>query len=111
MKKAIFFLLIALLLFTINNLAHSIYSLWQKQGHLERARQDLQKAKRENQRLGEQNKIVSSPQFVEEEARNKLLLTKPGEQIVILPKRISERKKQQPKKEQPYWQQWLTIFW
>lgn len=111
MKKVGIFFLIVILLFTINNLVHSIYSLWQKQEHLVKARQELTKAKKENRRLQDQERIVSNPQFVEEEARNKLLLTKPGEQIVILPEKKVEKKNVRPKQAPANWQQWLALFW
>jgi len=104
MKKVVVFFLIVIFLLTINNLAHSIYSLWQKQDHLVKARQELKKAKKENRQLREQDRIVSDPQFVEKEARNKLFLTKPGEQIIILPQKKLEKKSPRPKQAQSNWQ-------
>lgn len=113
MKKIFLFLIIAVLLFAINNLARSIVTLWQKRELLTKADQELKKVKAENKRLKEQVKIVEGSQFVEQEARNKLLLGKPGEQIVIMPKNSQNEKQKkpstQPIKSTPNWQQWLNL--
>lgn len=84
-KKIAFFLSIAILLFTINNLAHSIYSTWEKQDLIVKAQQELETAKLENQELRRELARVSKPEFVESEARDKLLLAKPGEGIIVIP--------------------------
>src|SRR5258708_7194370 len=84
-KKIGFFTIILVLILTINNLIHSIYTVWQKQDLIIQAQKNLAAAKEENQRLKKDITQVNRPQFVESEARDKLLLAKPGEGIVILP--------------------------
>src|SRR6266404_4773003 len=85
-KKIAFFTIIFVLLITINNLIHSIYAIWQKQDLIVQAQQNLATEKEENRRLKKDITQVNRPQFIESEARDKLLLAKPGENIVILPK-------------------------
>src|SRR6185437_3210160 len=85
-KKIAFFSVIIILLITINNLIHSIYTVWQKQDLIIQAQKNLAAEKEENQRLKKDIAQVNRPQFIESEARDKLLLAKPGEGIVILPK-------------------------
>lgn len=58
--------------------------------------------------------IVEDEGFVEQEARNKLFLQKPGESRVIVDKRLIEAilgKKTAVKEEQkPSWQKWWELF-
>lgn len=113
MKRFIFVAVIVFLIFIINNLAQSTYSLWQKKDVLVEAKQDLSKEQKENNELKEQLKVVKSPQFVESQARDKLLLVKPGENIVVVPTGLIAReqpkavKKTPPK---PNWLQWWELF-
>ena len=98
---------------TINNLIHSIYSTWQKQDLIIQAQQNLTAEKEENQKLKKDIAQVNNPQFVESEARDKLLLTKPGEGIVILPKGQLTTKVPSTAKivdMRPNWQRWWDTF-
>lgn len=112
MKKIVYFLVIGALLLSINNLSRSIYDLWQKQEVLKKAQKELSTLEAEHNRLTAQKKLAEDPQFVEEEARNKLLMGKPGEQIVILPKQTPGKKEAVVvvKQEIPNWQQWIALF-
>lgn len=112
-KKIAFFTIIIVLLLTINNLIGSIYSIWQKQNLIIQAQDKLTAEKEENQKLKKQIVSVNQPEFVESEARNNLLLTKPGEGIIILPQGQFADTQGTPKKiidTRPYWQQWLDVF-
>lgn len=84
-KRILFFSIAFVLLMTINNLAGSLYAIWQKQDLIVKAERDLDRVKDENQELKSKIAQVEQPQFVEEEARDKLLRTKPGEKIVVIP--------------------------
>lgn len=72
------------------------------------AKQELDKAKEENRRLKVRLTQVNSDSFVEEEARDKLFLVKPGESGVILPHETTENASKKP--ELPNWQKWLRLF-
>lgn len=111
MKKLSFVVILIVSLLIINNLVRSIYGLWQKRELIEDAKKELSFEKEKYVALSEQMKEVSTPFFLEEEARNKLFLVKPGEEVVIVPR--SEESSIQSTKRirvKPVWQQWLTYF-
>ena len=112
-KKIAFFTAIILSLFIINGLVHSIYNLWQKQHLIDEARMELEKEKKENKSLKQKLSVVKKPQFVEQEARNRLFLTKPGEGLVVLPTDnlpASHSSKPNPQDMRPNWQRWWELF-
>ncbi len=113
LKKVVFFAVIIISLFVINSFIHSIYNLWQKNDLLVRAQQDLENEKKENQELKKKLTEVKKPGFVEEEARNKLFLAKPGEGIVIIPTDVLSSTSSKTKKTvdtRPNWQKWWELF-
>lgn len=85
MKKAIFIAFIIGLIFIIINLVHSIYTIWHKQDLIVQAQNQLNAEKTENKNLKQQLFIAQSKAFIEEQARDKLFLSKPGEEEIILP--------------------------
>jgi cell division protein FtsB len=87
-KKIVFFAIIIASFFIINNLVQSIYTLWQKQHLVDAAQKDLDRAKEENQELKRKLSLAKDPHFIEEEARNKLFLTKPGEGVIVIPSEV-----------------------
>lgn len=108
MKKVLYFSAVIVCLLVINNLLHSIYDLWHKQDLVVSAQKDLEKQKEENKRLKLHLTQVNSDKFVEQEARDKLLLVKPGESGVILPDVASKVTKKEVNL--PNWQKWLKLF-
>ena len=111
MKKILFFTIIGISLLIIINLVTSIYTLWHKQDLLTQAARELQNEKKENISLKSQLKKVSAPGFVEEEARNKLFMVKPGEgEVLIAESSSTSAQKQAQEDSKPYWQQWLSAF-
>ena len=59
-KKIVFFTVVLILLLTINDVARSLYSIWQKQDLIVQAQQDLSVEKQENQKLKKEITIKSS---------------------------------------------------
>lgn len=113
MKKVIFVLILILFFFIIQNLLHSIFSLWQKRELLINTRNEVAKSKEENQQLKEQMSAVKRPSFIEKQAREKLFMTKPGEQIVVIPDNImlSEKTEKPALTEtKANWQLWWELF-
>jgi len=113
MKKIIFLIILAFSILIINNLVRSIYTLWQKYDLVTLAQKELSKKKQENQRLKSQLSHVQSKEFVEETARNKLFLVKPGEQEVLISEDLikgSSTPSAQAKKSDPNWKKWLELF-
>jgi cell division protein FtsB len=112
-KKIAYFTIIIVLLLTINDLAHSIYSIWQKQDLIVQAQQDLTTEKNENNELKKQIAQVNKPQFIESEARDKLLLAKPGEGVIMIPSNqldIPSTVTTKTVDTRPNWQKWWNVF-
>lgn len=114
MKRIVFFIALGILLIFIYNLSFSIYNLWQKRDVIARAQKELEKEKRENTELVKKYETARKPEFIEEEARNKLFLVKPGESEVILPelpsKISSSSSKASSEKNMPNWKKWWSLF-
>ena len=115
MKKRIITGLIFLFsLYLIVSLSREIFELIQKEKIIGKEELKLEELKLENEKLKEQLSYVQSGGFVEKEAREKLGLSKEGEQVVILPENFEEiiassQKKIEPE-EIPNWKKWLRLF-
>lgn len=109
MKKAIFILIVIVLLLIINGLIHSILDTYSKKDLLTTAQKDLEAEKIKNSKLKSQLSFVQTNQFIEEEARNKLFLVKPGERYVVISQNLLNKTSQKPQNF-PNWQQWLRLF-
>ena len=109
-KKVAFFIIIFVCLIIINGLIRSIFDLWSKQDVVATARQELNREKQKNQELKVHLSFVESGEFVEEEARNKLFLVKPGESDVIIPKNLIEKKEEKKPPPPPPWRQWVNLL-
>ena len=114
MKKIIVFTAIIICLVIINNLAHSIISTWESRRYLIEAQNSLNLEEKKHKQLVSQLQKVSQPQFIREQARDKLLLVKPGEDLVLIPSgAVSPISTTQPtiaQSAKPNWQQWWNYF-
>jgi cell division protein FtsB len=111
MKKIIFVAIVIALLLIINGLFGSILDVWHKQDLLTQAQKKLESEKQINQKLKAELSITDSKEFIEEEARNKLFMGKPGEQPVIIPKDLlKQREIKKPVDLRSNWQKWWDLF-
>ena len=111
MKKAIYILIVIVLLFIINGLLHSIYDLWHKQDLLTSTQKQLQQEELKNQQIKSQLSYVQSKQFIIEEAHDKLFLVQPGQQeVLISPGLITNSSPQVKARNIQNWQKWLNLF-
>ena len=111
MKKIIYIAAVIILLVLINNLSHSIYDLWHKQDLLTAAQKELELEKEKNNKLKAELSYVQSEKFIEEQARNKLFMSKPGEQDILIQKNLIQKEKDKPKIDtRPNWQKWIDLF-
>ena len=112
MKRIIFLLILIVFFSIILRVSVSIYTLWHKQDVLVNAQRQLQQEKKENSQLHKQLAQVQTPQFLDEEARNKLLLAKPGESDVLIDQNLLKATPSAAPKalNLPYWQQWIQLF-
>ncbi|HZE87247.1 MAG TPA: septum formation initiator family protein [Methylomirabilota bacterium] len=111
-KKIVFFTIIIASFFVINGLIHSIYTLLQKNSLVTQAKQELVREKKKNKQLKNQLHVAKRPQFVEEEARNKLFLAKPGEGVIVIASDALMASTSGAKNQdlRPNWQKWWTLF-
>lgn len=111
MKKVVYIVTVIVLLLMINGLLHSIYDIWHKQDLLTSAQKQLDREKLVNQKLKGELSFAQTPQFLEEQAHNKLFLVKPGEQeVLISPGLMNKNQAQKQNNNTPNWQLWLNLF-
>lgn len=109
MKKLIFAVFFVAFLLVVHNLVQNIYSLWQQQNVVTEAKDELLRVKKENTELKSQLAVVGEEGFSEREARDKLLLVKPGEKIVLLPPEQNQERREEISNA-PTWRQWVDLF-
>lgn len=112
MRKLIYLVILIVCAIVIVRLTASIYELWHKKDLLTTEQNQLIQEKKENSDLKKGLKIVESKSFIEEEARNKLFLVKPGENTLLIDKSLL-KKVPGPKTaivQKPIWQQWWNLF-
>lgn len=112
-KKILFLTIIIASVLISNNLIHSIYTLWQKKDLMVQAQHELEEEKQKNRELKKQLSLVTDDSFVEQEARDKLFLAKPGEGVVVIPTGVlsaSASVTLKPVETKPNWQQWWETF-
>lgn len=105
-------LILVTAVFFILNLGRSIYGLWQKGDIVAESEQIRDELREKNLQLKEEQMRVETPEFIEEQARNKLNLTREGEVVVVLPELpISPIPQAQTElSEEPNWQKWWKLF-
>lgn len=115
MKKSKFvsFALFFLGLYLIVSLSRNIFTFIKKGEEIKRQNLKLEELKQENIELKKRLEYVSTPSFIEKEARDKLGLARVGEQVVVLPKNVEEivfPKEEEKPKELPNWKKWYKFF-
>lgn len=113
MKKIFYILIILASIYISNNLIQSIYNLLQKKDLVTQAKVELSQERNEYEKLKDQLQKVKRVDYIEEEARNKLFMVQPGEQIVLVPHEIlnaTDEAEIIAAEKQPTWKLWLEIF-
>lgn len=113
MKKIFYILIIIASIYISNNLIQSIYNLLQKKDLVTQARTELAQERNEYEKLKDQLQRVNRVDFIEEEARNKLFMVQPGEQIVLVPHEVLQASDAAPKNviaATPHWKKWIEYF-
>lgn len=88
----------------------NIFRLIKAGEQIKLAEERVLKLEKEKKELLEKYQYYQSPEFVEEEARNKLNMARPGETIVILPPNASKFSSPPPKENLPNWKKWWQLF-
>ena len=109
-KTAILIVIILGLLLTIKNIVGSILTLRQNSRIVTTLSQQKQDEEQKKEFLKEQLYFINTPQFIENQAREKLGMVKPGEHIVLAPPPIAPTQKVVIVDNSPNWQKWLRLF-
>ncbi len=110
--KRISYLVVVFGLVIVNyGLIRSIIDTWNKQSIVKDAKAKLEIEKQESLSLKKQFSYVQSNAFIENEARDKLFLVRPGESEVLIPKDLlSSSDSKVSSLPSPTWKQWLNLF-
>ncbi len=109
-KTVILIIIIIVLLLVIKNIVGSIISLQQNSLIVTDLKQQ-EIAEKEKKRFLEQKLYyVSTQQFIESEAREKLGMVKPGEHIVLAPPPTQKNIKSISEDYSPNWLKWWKLF-
>ena len=84
LPKIKFFVVAAALLLASYNILRTTYDVYQSSQRLDELNSELAKTKEENEALKKEYAYKTTQEFVEEEARNKLTMVKPGERVVLV---------------------------
>ena len=77
---------------------------------IETLEKEIQNAEKKNQELKAGISESQTEDYLEKEAREKLGLKKPGEEVVAIKKIQSEEKQKEQKEEKSLWQKFLEFF-
>ncbi len=97
----------------IITLSRDILRLIKAGEQIKLAEEKLAVVGQKKEELLEKKDYYTSEEFIEEEARDKLNMARPGETIVVLPQNLAElagRKEKEASEEIPNWQQWWRLF-
>lgn len=112
--RVIRFIIIAISAVLIVNLSRSIWDLWRRRDILGEREAVLNRSQEENKYLKDELEYAQSPEFIEQEARNRLGLGREGEQVVLLPKSqipsTNDQIKEEKEETMPNWKKWWKLF-
>lgn len=115
MKKKVLFVIISLICIVIAyNLLTQIFNALKSEERLSTAAEALYKLEVKNKQLKQKLEEISSKEFIEEQARNKLNLSKLGETVVIIPdekiNQVLGASESASEKRLPNWLGWWRLF-
>lgn len=108
--------LLLLGLFLVFHLSRSLWGMYHRTDRVGELKNEIQKLREEKSRLEEEKAFRQTAEFIEQEARNKLQMTKEGERIVVLPQKDTEPTAEKrgtttpAPAQKPNWQKWVE-FW
>ena len=113
-KKIIPVIVILVVLLIIYNLINQISTSFKAGEILLQAADKVNKLEIKNKELKKRLSEIKSPAFIEQQARDKLGLSKEGETVVVIPQEkikqvLGEKAVSVPRL--PNWQGWLRLFW
>ena len=109
MRKFFFYTVILIFssYFLINTL-RILYHLYNVENSIANSRTELKEIQKENTDLKKQLSEVQSPYFLEKEARDKLLLKGPNEEVFVAPQ--IKKSAEKPEENLPNWKKWEKLI-
>ena len=108
--KLRFYIITFVCLFIIINTVRSLGDLYKAQGRLVETKRELAEAQANQKKLLAQKNWVESDKFVEEQARNKLGMGRPGETVIILPESLQQSTGRAAVTEEANWKKWVALL-
>lgn len=113
-KKIIFVLGVVLVIGMIYSFGKQIYGSLEAGKRLDNEAEKLTLLQKRNEELKKKLTEVGSLQFIEQQARDKLSLARPGEAVMVIPQAEIDKvlgvQQEVQKVIEPYWQGWLKLF-
>jgi len=110
--KVVYLSIIIVGLLVSFGLARNLYTAYQNSKLLSDSQRKLQQLKLENESLQQESWQASDPSFIDQEARQRLGLVKPGEVLIILPHDTATTAATPTQKivDEPVWKKWMSLF-
>lgn len=113
-KKIIFVLGVVLVIGMVYSFGKQIYGSLEAGKRLDNEAEKLTLLQKRNEELKKKLVEVGSLQFIEQQARDKLSLARPGEAVMVIPQAEIDKvlgvQQEVQKVIEPYWQGWLKLF-
>lgn len=113
-KKIIFALGLILVIVMVYGFGKQILSSLEAGRRLDNEVEKMTLLQKRNEELKNKLVEVGSLQFIEQQARDKLSLARPGEAVMVIPQteidKVLGAKEEVQKVVEPYWQGWLKLF-
>lgn len=110
MKRHVSWTVFVIGIVLIINLLRSIYDVVQR-GHIVKdTTEQLASVRKEHAELTAEYERVNSPYFIEEQARDKLNMARPGEDVIIVPTIPAPTPTPTPEPPLANWEQWREAF-
>lgn len=114
-RKVITFIILIIGVSLIVNLSRDVARLLGAGDQVEKAQKKVEELEKEHEELVKKKEYFQNPEFIEEEARNKLSMAREGETIVILPPNVEElvgwlEEETSEEEQLPNWKRWWRLF-
>jgi len=118
-KKLLTYIIMILSLVTAGKMARDIYRLWHTEDRLTEAQRELIKEQEEKQQLEQELSQVEGQEWWERQVRDKLLMARPEETVVVVPEGVTVLAESKEKAggsqvkedvETKPWQKWWQLF-
>ena len=110
-NKLVYWGLVGVMTVFMVRLTGNVWRLWRAGDRIKQAESEVRSQELENQELQKRLAEVQSPEFIEREAKEKLGLVKPGEEIVILPEiKLEPSFAKASEGRQSNWRKWWKLY-